>query len=389
MSSSIDSSSAHLASYQELMNFFPFPTVIVEGPLYAIRVANPAFCHLLGKAESSLSGQNAMECLAEFPAGIALLVRVSASGHPEQHVEEEPPGQWSYAAWPVLIKDRSPLLMLQITETSELHRRATLMNEALLVSAVKQHERVDVVTASAERMNVALVQQDEELDRTKEELRSLALQLLQAQEEERRRIARELHDSFAQQLASLGMQVFQLEKEVKGEAGQSLIAHVQTQLGKLASEIRALSHQLHPPTLEDLGLTSSLRGLLAELEVVHSIATRLVAGATEIPLPLDVATALFRIVQESLWNVVKHAGEDALVTVTLLHEGDRVVLCIEDSGVGFDSAVTRGNGGLGLISIQERARLVGGTAKVDALPGAGTRISVHVPLTGSKADSRT
>jgi uncharacterized coiled-coil protein SlyX len=196
--------------------------------------------------------------------------------------------------------------MLLVTETSELHRRATLINQALLVSAVEQQEIVEVTKASADQLSSSIVQKEQELDRTKEELRSLASQLLQAQEDERRRIARELNDSFSQQLAYLGIQMFHLKQKVSSDAGHMLVAKIQSQLEGLANEVRALSHQLHPPALEHLGLVTSLRALLDDFESNHSIAINLLAHELTAPIPLQTATTLYRIVQESLWNVVKH-----------------------------------------------------------------------------------
>jgi len=196
--------------------------------------------------------------------------------------------------------------MLLVTETSELHRRATLINQALLVSAVEQQEIVEVTKASADQLSSSIVQKEQELDRTKEELRSLASQLLQAQEDERRRIARELNDSFSQQLAYLGIQMFHLKQEVSSDAGHMLVAKIQSQLEGLANEVRALSHQLHPHALEHLGLVTSLRALLDDFESNHSIAINLLAHELTAPIPLQTATTLYRIVQESLWNVVRH-----------------------------------------------------------------------------------
>ncbi len=364
-----------------LAHLSPFATAVFEDLDQTLLYANPAFCDLTGEPESSMIGGPLSASLPKCPDCIDLLKRVSASGHPEQHTEDRDSEAWSYAAWPVFPGALPGRTMVQITRTSELHRRAALMNEALLVSALQQHEVVETVTASVQLMSSTLLQKDKELDRTHEELRSMALQLLQAQEDERRRIARELHDGFAQQLASLGMQVFQLQKQISDTSGHALAARIQAQLGDLATEVRALSHHLHPPSLEDLGLSISLRGLVEDFEGTHSIPIRWIAPDFEVPVPIAVATALYRIAQEALWNVVKHAGKDALVTIQLLRKPDILILRIEDTGRGFDASGTRGKGGLGLISMYERARSVGGSAKVDASPGEGTTVCVWVPWT--------
>ena len=379
MSTTIGSSLDLSLLCHALAHLSPFATVVFEDLDQTLVYANPAFCDLAGEPVSSLLGRPVAASLPKCSGCIDLLRRVGASGQPEQRTEDGDSEAWSYAAWPVFSGPLPRMTMVQITATSELHRRAALMNEALLVSAVQQHEVVENVTASAELMSSAIVQKDKELDRTHEELRSLALQLLQAQEDERRRIARELHDGFAQQLASLGMQVFQLQKQIPDSTGNSLAAKIQAQLGELSTEVRAMSHQLHPPSLEDLGLGVSLRGLVEDFEGTHSIPIRLIVPDFAVPVPIAVATALYRIAQESLWNVVKHAGKDALVTIQLLEEPACVTLRIDDTGVGFDASETRGKGGLGLISMYERARSVSGSATVKAHPGGGTTVCVRVP----------
>ncbi|MGI4756783.1 MAG: sensor histidine kinase [Janthinobacterium lividum] len=277
--------------------------------------------------------------------------------------------------------------MLQLIETSKHHRRANQVNEALLVTALEQHERAETARFSAEVMGETIVKREQELDRTKDELRLLAAQLLQAQEDERRRIARELHDSFSQQLASLGIQMFHLEQEVSSGAGHTLVAKMQGQLEGLANEVRTLSHQLHPRALEDFGLVVSLRALLQEVENTHSIPIRFLTQESVVRVPLQTATTLYRIAQESLWNIIKHAGEDVLVTVQLRQALNELTLCVGDTGTGFNPEQTRVKGGLGLISMQERARLVSGVLTIESAPGQGTKVRVRIPL-GHVLESR-
>jgi PAS domain S-box-containing protein len=229
------------------------------------------------------------------------------------------------------------------------------------------------------RLEVQVEHTGAELDRTKDDLRALAARLMTAQEEERRRIARELHDDLSQRLALLETKVVHLRgqpgltKQVAADAER-----VREDIATVSELIRNLSHRLHPSILEDLGLEPALRALVEELEAAHGLAVRLAMTPLPRQIPLASATALYRITQEALRNVVKHS-HGALVTVRLSHSADWLELTIEDDGPGFDAKTVRGSRGLGLVSMQERARLVGGTVAVRTAPGAGTEINVKVP----------
>jgi signal transduction histidine kinase len=361
-------------------HYCPYPMAAFQDAEPVLLYANPAFCQLSGENESSLKGRSAAECFPKCPGCVALIARVSASGVPEQHTEEGYTDSWSYSAWPITVPTGGRnLTMLQITETSDLYRRTTQVNEALLVTAVRQDESAEIAQASAKLMGTTIMQQEQELDRSKEELRSLALQLFQAHEDERRRIARELHDSFSQQLAFLGMQLFQLEVGLTDQSSRFALSKIHEQVNVLSAEIRALSHQLHPSALEDLGLLAALQRLLEDFESVHKRAVLLISRDVPDCIPLATATALFRIVQESLWNIVRHAGADTQVKVSLSHEPGRLVLSVNDNGAGFSYESVRGRGGLGLISMHERAGSVGGYMEVVSSPGGGTTIQVNIP----------
>ncbi|HYO83307.1 MAG TPA: PAS domain-containing sensor histidine kinase [Bryobacteraceae bacterium] len=218
-----------------------------------------------------------------------------------------------------------------------------------------------------------------ELDRRKDELRALAASLLTAQEEERRRIARELHDDLSQRLALVETKIVHL----RNSAGltQQVMAEVERireDLAALSELVRNLSHRLHPSMLEDLGLEPALRVLVEELEAANDLGVRLAISPLPGRLPVETATALYRITQEALRNVVKHAP-GALVTVRLSHIADSLVLTIQDDGPGFDRDAVRGARGLGLISMQERAGVLGGTVTINTVRGTGTEIVVKMP----------
>lgn len=217
-----------------------------------------------------------------------------------------------------------------------------------------------------------------QLDQTKEELRAIAGQLITAQEEERRRIAREIHDDLGQQLALLEIEVVQLRRRFELlEPVRTEFDRLRNRLTALSDEVRKFSHRLHPSVLEDVGLEAALRDLIQQFEQAHGMAVRLV---NELPrrLPLQVANAFYRIAQEALRNVSKHAP-NALVRINLSQIGDGLRLTIHDDGPGFSPESVRAKGGLGLVSMQERARLIGGMFVVRSAPSQGTEIEVTVP----------
>ena len=212
-----------------------------------------------------------------------------------------------------------------------------------------------------------------------------ALAILNVQESERRRIALELHDDLAQRLSLLAMQLDLLRRSapdsVEEFAGR--LEPLARQVEALSDDIRRLSHQLHPSIVEDLGLESALRQLVTEFERIHKMPVQLTLHLTS-PVPADTATAFYRIAQEALRNAAKHAS-GAPVRVTLSEVDGEVRLSISDNGPGFDITTVRKHGGLGLISMRERARLAGGRFSVQTRPGDGTEIVVA--LTGAAAQT--
>ncbi len=232
-----------------------------------------------------------------------------------------------------------------------------------------------------QRLRTQVQSAGEALDRTKEELRALAGSLLGAQEEERRRIARDLHDDLSQRLAVLEMGLARLRQELPGELVelQDEARHLEQLVATLAGEVRRLSHRLHPSILEDLGLRAALQRLGEDFSVGRK--TPVAFTADEVPegVPRDVNAALYRIAQEALRNIARHGGHDP-VQMRLAVVADGLRLTVADAGPGFDPAAVRGRGGLGLISMHERARLIGGALHIHSRPGASTTVVVDVPL---------
>jgi signal transduction histidine kinase len=211
------------------------------------------------------------------------------------------------------------------------------------------------------------------------EFRMLAGNLLAAQEEERRRVSRELHDELGQRLALLEIQIEQMERRLASDAQvtselESLRGHVVA----LADDVHRICYRLHPAILENLGLIAALESYCEEYAAHSGVKTRFIHCGVPAQLPKTLALCVYRIVQETLRNVARHAhARHALVV--LRGNADRIEVTIKDSGRGFDLALVRGNG-LGLISLTERVHLAGGTCTILSAPGKGTRIHASLPV---------
>jgi signal transduction histidine kinase len=217
-----------------------------------------------------------------------------------------------------------------------------------------------------------------------ESLRGLSARLITAQEEERSRIARELHDDFNQRLALLAVDLERLHdgsvdsQECLADGLESLLRRTK----ELSSDVHRLSHQLHPSVLQHLGLVAAIRSFCKETSNQHAIHIELVHHGVPRSLPGDVALCIYRIVQEALRNVIKHSGADS-ARVELSGTAEELTLQISDDGTGFDPGSARTRQGLGLLSMRERLRLVSGTISFERIEPTGTRIDVCIPLPDS------
>jgi PAS domain S-box-containing protein len=219
-------------------------------------------------------------------------------------------------------------------------------------------------------------------------IRDLAGQLIAAQEEERRRLSRELHDGLNQQLAALTFEIGFLRSRLPEHDDQvkERLRHLQTLTNQIINDARLMSRQLHPASLEHLGLVTSLRSLCAEIEKQEGIRVRL--SLIDVPdhIHPDAALCLYRVAQEGLRNAAKHSGAKE-VRVTLTGASRTIELYIADTGSGFDSAQIKERGGLGLVSMEERVRLLGGSFRITSQPRLGTRIAAKVPLSRQPAEA--
>jgi signal transduction histidine kinase len=214
-----------------------------------------------------------------------------------------------------------------------------------------------------------------------QELQNSAAKLIAAQEEERRRIARELHDEVGQVLGALKVEIEVAQRAIASRGGSPrLLAEAQGIADSALKTVRSITQQMHPAALDDLGLAaaidSSLRGLARRQDI------RAELHQTDLPerLPRDVELAAYRIVQEAINNVSKHASASE-VHVHLTHLKDRLLIEVEDDGIGFVEDTDRPiiARGLGLISVRERAARLGGTFNILSTPGEGTRLIVSLP----------
>jgi two-component system, NarL family, sensor kinase len=221
---------------------------------------------------------------------------------------------------------------------------------------------------------------EETLRKTQDDLRLLAGRLLRAQEDERRRIAREMHDDWTQRLAVLAIDAARLETQL--DPSSSAHRQVQEMRGAMVSlseDVHALSRQLHPSILDDLGLVDALRSECASVTRREGVAVAYRCDQVTASLPNDAALCVYRVAQEALRNVVKHAGAQE-ASVSLVSSDPELVLTIQDRGVGFDVVKVRSRKGLGLSSMEERVRLIRGELSVDSEPGRGTTVTVRVPV---------
>jgi signal transduction histidine kinase len=234
-------------------------------------------------------------------------------------------------------------------------------------------------TAELSKMNAVLQKEIKERQRIDAERKLLLRRVTFAQEEERRRIARELHDSLAQRLAVLRIDLELTCRDTAREPSRvaAELALLMEQVDKFANEVRGLSHRLHPSILDDLGLEAALQDVVGEYEHSSRKAPRFTSVNLSRPVPLPVASALYRITQEALSNAAKHAP-GAAVTVTLSETAREFCVTIHDDGPGFDPEAVRSKGGLGLVSMQERAQLLGGQVTLRSMPGGGTEVRAAI-----------
>jgi two-component system, NarL family, sensor histidine kinase UhpB len=248
--------------------------------------------------------------------------------------------------------------------------------------------RLEVGDPDIARLAEAINRMYLELEDGNRRLHALSERFIHAQEEERQRIARSLHDDTIQALSSLAIGLDRLGQQLPGDLGDARAALADTRALTLRTlhELRNIVHGLRPAILDDLGLVPAIRSHARAVLETAGVRVDVDAPDEALTLPADESINLFRIAQEAVSNIVRHAGARHVVIV-LRQEGELVRLSVEDDGRGFDVQRTLDQAlrtqRLGLLGIHERAQLFGGSATVTSEPGQGTRIAVSFPVTAT------
>jgi PAS domain S-box-containing protein len=215
-----------------------------------------------------------------------------------------------------------------------------------------------------------------ELRQSRDQIREMATKVLRAQEEERRRIARELHDDIVQKVAALAMGVSRVKRKATA-VDQSEFDGLQQSIHGLAGDVRRLSHRLHPAVLEHGGLIAALKSFTEEFSRSEGLEVALAVPESRDAIPQEVGACVYRVTQEWLRNIAKYARAKSAVTVAI--QGNQLRLVIQDEGPGFDVEQARGKG-LGLVSIEERVRFCQGTVRIHSEPGQGSTLEAVIPI---------
>jgi len=227
-----------------------------------------------------------------------------------------------------------------------------------------------------------------ERKQAEEALSGISRKLIEAQEQERTRIARELHDDIAQRLALLAIQLEQLQKlppnlsEVRSRMGE-----LWKRTSEIATDVQSMSHELHSSKLEVLGIVAAMRGFCREFSEQQKLEIDFQTHDLRSPVPPDTALCFFRVLQEALHNSAKHSGVRHF-EVRLWGTSDETHLTVRDSGAGFDREAAKQSQGIGLISMEERLKLVNGTLTIESQPKRGTTIHARVPISSGSDSMR-
>lgn len=248
-------------------------------------------------------------------------------------------------------------------------------------AASQKQVRLELALDDAQKASQALSESQEKLHLSHNQIRKLLGRLINVQEAERRRISRELHDDLNQKIATLSMSISRLKKNVPMQ-DWVLIAELEElrrTANDLTNEVRRLSHQLHPAVLEHLGLVTALESYIAGFTDEERIDVQLTADIGDERIPFQTSICLYRVAVEALRNVARHSGAES-AAVSLTRSSGNWELRVSDSGKGFDLETFAQAGGLGLISVEERLRLLHGSCEIQSTPKHGTTLVARVPL---------
>jgi signal transduction histidine kinase len=248
---------------------------------------------------------------------------------------------------------------------------------------------LSVVETGAGKVTVSLVQDISKRKEQQEAVSRMNHRLIQAHEEERKRIARELHDDIGQRLTVLIMNLDRLKNDTEASADELREAIVKSRedAKRLAQEVQALSHQLHSSKLEYLGLKRAVVIYCHEIRDRYHVEFETQLEDVPSDLPEEVALCLFRVFQEAVQNAIKHSGSARIEVSFNRPTNQMICITVHDSGIGLDTAEGIKGGGLGLVSMRERLKLVGGELSVESSPENGTTVHGCVPSINKRSAS--
>lgn len=345
----------------------PVPIVVLNQDC-TIRAENTSFRQLAQMQPKELEGRS-------LPDLAAHLWGIDGLGTKLDQLLNSAPGATIEFEHESTTAHRKMLLIKARILSTDGHRVLLLMMEDITI----RREAELLVARQKEALESEVEAAARKLDRTQEELRGLTAHLFSAQEEERQRVARELHDDISQRLSLLEILLHEVRLEDATKDNSNKIENAREQIHSLNTDVRQISHRLHPTILNDLGLSAALKALVSEFGEREQMPATYVTHDLPKSWSPHAATAIYRIAQEALRNVTKHAGRTH-VKVVLSGAGDKLQLKVMDFGIGFDQEAETRTSGLGMISMQERARLAGGHMTVSSRLGEGTVVSVEVPV---------
>ena len=340
----------------------PVPVVVLEMDC-SIRAVNKAFCELTNTKETALIGRSLPDLVGHLWGIDGFKTKLEELSKAEsgtllkfEHQSTTSRNKNLLVTGQALPVDGDRVLLLTMEDVTELRNAQAAESE--------RHEALE------EEVEV----KDQTLYRTQEQLRELAAHLFTIQEEERQRVARDLHDDISQRLSFLEIVCSKADLTESKD-----LEAIRKEVQSLNTDVREISHRLHPAILSDLGITAALKSLVEDFRIREGMPATYFETNVPPDLPHFVSTTLYRITQEALRNVSKHAGETH-VKVQLQGIDGRVQLQVRDFGTGFDQDADFPSRGLGLVSMQERARIAGGTFSVTSSLGEGTNIVVDIPV---------
>jgi signal transduction histidine kinase len=267
---------------------------------------------------------------------------------------------------------------------------AFVFSSALVIAMAESRRRQNEILRKAQgELEARVLERTADLDSANDNLRELSARLLQLQDDERRRIARELHDSVGQMLAALNMNLSSVRADVERLAKTaSALTDSENLVQQMSTEVRTISHLLHPPLLDEAGLASALRWYVDGFVLRSKIKVALDLPEDFGRLPRESETAIFRVVQECLTNIHRHS-ESPIARIRLRQRDDQVSVEIEDKGKGIppekqEEMNSSGTPGVGVRGMRERLRQLGGTLEFRS-NGSGTLVTVQLPLTESSS----